>query len=174
LKLKNAIKLIVLAGSLLSILWRPVLAAGLPDLVLEDFNGNKVPVSRYIGQGKWTLVMLWAHNCPVCNQEAQNISFFHEEHKRLGNAAVLGVSVDGRDGVAKARRFVDNHLLDFPNLIADLRDDNLHRFGGGPFIGTPTFFVYSPVGELVGKSVGPISIAALEKLISSHAMEKTR
>jgi len=144
----------------------PVTAAP-PKLVLQDFDGNKVPVSKYIGQGKWTLVMIWAHNCPVCNQEAQNISFFHEDHKNR-DATVLGVSVDGRAGVALARGFVDRHLIDFPNLIADLGDDNLHEFGGGDFVGTPTFYVYSPTGELVGKSIGPISIPALEELIKGE------
>lgn len=145
----------------------PGAVASPPDLVLEDFSGNKVPVDSYIGKGKWTLVMLWAHNCPICNQEAQKISFFHEEHKNR-DARVLGVSVDGRANVAKAQRFVDNHLLDFPNLIADLGDDTLHKFGGGPFVGTPTFYVFSPQGKLVASEIGAISVEALEKFIASQ------
>jgi len=138
--------------------------AAAPELVLQDFDGKKVPVSKYIGHGKWTLVMIWAHNCPVCNQEAQNISFFHEDHKNR-DATVLGISIDGKAGVALARGFVDRHLIDFPNLIADLGEDDLLQFGGGDFVGTPTFYLYSPQGELKGKSIGPISIPALEDLI---------
>jgi len=145
--------------------------AAAPQLVLQDFDGNKVSVSKYIGHGKWTLVMIWAHDCPVCNQEAQNISFFHEDHKKR-DATVLGVSIDGKAGVALARGFVDRHLIDFPNLIADLGDDDLQAFGGGDLVGTPTFYLYSPQGELKGKSIGPISIPALEDLIKGDKQAK--
>jgi peroxiredoxin len=144
-------------------------AAG-PDLVLSDLNGKPVPVSKYIGQGKWTLVMLWAHNCPVCNREVDNISFFYDDHKNKG-VNVLGVSVDGPSQIAKAQAFVDDHLVDFPNLVIEPAAQQIEKFGGGPFVGTPTFYVYSPEGKLVAKNVGAISIKALNEFLAKQQEE---
>jgi len=141
-------------------------AAG-PEVVLSDLNGKPVPVSNYIGQGKWTVVMLWAHNCPVCNREVDNISFFYDAHKKKG-VNVLGVSVDGLSLVKKARAFVDDHLVDFPNLIVEPTSSKIAELGGGPLVGTPTFYVYSPEGKLVAKNVGAISIKALNQFLDNQ------
>ncbi len=144
-----------------------VARAAPPTLVVNDLDGKAVPISKYVGKGKWTVVMLWAHNCPICNQEVQNMSFFHEDHKDK-DATVLGVSVDGMALVDKARGFVSNHVLDFPNLIIEPEQAQIQKFGGGAFVGTPTFYVYSPEGKLEAKHVGPISTDDLEKFLASR------
>ena len=163
--------LIVVIGVLLQVTGIGNASAAGPDLVLSDLNGKPVPVSKYIGQGKWTLVMLWAHNCPVCNREVDDISFFYDDHKKK-DVNVLGVSVDGPSQIAKARAFVDDHLVDFPNLIIEPASQPIDKFGGGPFVGTPTFYVYSPEGELVAKNVGAISITALNKFLADQRKER--
>lgn len=144
-----------------------VVAAAPPDLVIKNLHGNDVPVSQYVGKGKWTVVMLWAHNCPICNQEVQNMAFFHEDHKDR-DATVLGVSVDGMALAAKAQGFVRNHALDFPNLIIEPDQGQLAKFGGGPFIGTPTFYIYSPEGKLEAKHVGPINTDDLDRFLANR------
>ena len=142
-----------------------------PDLVIKNLHGENVPVSRYVGKGKWTVVMLWAHNCPICNQEVQNMAFFHEDHKDK-DATVLGVSVDGMALAAKAQGFVRNHSLDFPNLIIEPEQGQIMKFGGGAFIGTPTFYIYSPEGALEAKHVGPISTDDLDRFLSSRSQAR--
>lgn len=139
--------------------------AAVPDLVLNDLNGKPRSVSEFIGKGKWTVVMLWAHNCPICNQEVDQMSFFHDDHKDK-DATVLGVSVDGSAQVDKARRFVENHAIEFPNLIVEPRQQQIGKFGGGQFIGTPTFYVFSPDGELAAKQVGPVTQEDLEAFMA--------
>ncbi len=144
----------------------PLAVSAAPDLVLKDFNGNDQNISNYIGKGKWTVVAVWAHNCHVCNNEIHHMTFFHDAHKDK-DATVLGVTVDGWSKRKKAQVFVDTHALNFPNLIAEPRQDVLARFGGGDFYGTPTFYVYSPEGELLARQIGPITQEDLEKFISS-------
>jgi len=144
----------------------PLVVSAGPDLVLKDFNGKNRNVSDYVGKGKWAVVVIWAHNCHVCNNEIHHMAFFHDAHKDK-DAIVLGVTVDGWDKRKKAQGFVDTHALNFPNLIAEPRQDVLRKFGGGDFYGTPTFYVYSPKGELLARQIGPISQEDLENFINS-------
>lgn len=163
--------LLVVFGLVLQVAGIGLANAEAPKLVLSDLSGKPVPVSKYIGQGKWTLVMLWAHNCPVCNREVDDISFFYDAHKKKG-VNVLGVSVDGPSQIAKAQAFVDDHLVDFPNLVIEPSAQVIAKFGGEPFVGTPTFYVYSPEGKLVAQNVGPISTKALNDFLEKQQKER--
>ena len=144
----------------------PLLVTAGPDVVLKDFEGKQRNVSEFVGKGKWTVVAVWAHNCHVCNEEMPEMTFFHEAHKDK-DAIVLGVSVDGWTNRKKAQGFVDTHALNFTNLIAEPRQDVMRKFGGGDFYGTPTFYVYSPDGELLARQIGPISPEAIENFMKS-------
>ena len=55
--------------------------ASAPDLKLKDLSGTEHHLSQFIGQGQWTVVVLWAEDCEVCNAEIQTLDFFHDEHK---------------------------------------------------------------------------------------------
>ena len=128
----------LLKKTLALLLLFPVMAmAGVPDLVLKDFDGNPRHVNEYIGKGQWTVVAIWAHDCHVCNAEISTIDFFHNDHKDK-DARVLGVSLDGWEGREQAQEFVKRHDLGFPNLLIEPDMAELMKFGGGPFVGTPT------------------------------------
>ena len=55
-----------------------VAAEGQPVAIMKDFDGEFHGLKEYTGQGKWTVVMLWASDCHVCNQEAANYQAFHD------------------------------------------------------------------------------------------------
>lgn len=162
-----------LAGLLLMLapLWA---SAASPDIVLKGLDGAARNVNEFIGKGQWTVVAIWHSDCPICKRDIHEMAFFHDAHKKAKDAIVLGVSVDGYANKAKAQRFVDEHSLDFTNLIAE--PDQIARFGAGRLVGTPTFYIYSPQGELAAKQVGPISQEAIEQFIkqSSGATNKER
>lgn len=151
---------------LATLLFAPLLVAAGPDVVLRDFSGKQRNVSEFIGKGKWTVVAFWAHNCPVCNEELPGMTFFHDAHKDK-DAVILGVTIDGWDKRKKAQGFIDTHALNFTNLIAEPHQEVLRRFGGGDFYGTPTFYVYSPSGELLARQIGPVSPEDIEKFMNS-------
>jgi peroxiredoxin len=151
---------------LILLLLTPVAGSTAPDVELKRLDGKSQNVSAYIGKGKWTIVAIWAHDCPICNAEIPAMAFFHDDHKDK-DAIVLGVSVDGWANRHKAKQFIQTHALNFTNLIAEPRQEVLGRFGGGTFYGTPTFYVYSPTGELMARQVGPITIEAIEEYIQS-------
>jgi hypothetical protein len=138
-----------------------VLAAA-PDVRLKDMDGKDHHVSEFIGQGKWTVVVVWSADCPICRRDIYHMTFFHEEHRKT-DATVLGLSVDGQAGRDKARAFVNDQTLNFPNLLGG--PDDPGRLSGTMFIGTPTYYVFSPEGEFMTQRIGPMTQAQAEDVL---------
>ena len=86
-----------------------------------DFDGKAKNIGEYAGKGKWLVVMLWASDCLVCNQEAHQYVDFHKLHKDK-DAQVLGISLDGAAKKSDAQEFVLRHKVNFPNLIGEPMD----------------------------------------------------
>ncbi|MDO8703887.1 MAG: TlpA disulfide reductase family protein [Sulfuricaulis sp.] len=145
-----------------------VLAAG-TDIRLKDIDGKDHSVTEFIGQGKWTVVAVWSADCPICRRDIYHMTFFHDEHRK-NNATVLGISVDGYANRDKARSFIDAQSLNFPNLIGD--PDDVNRLSGLTFIGTPTYYFFSPEGKFMTQRIGPATQAQAEDIILG--LEKQR
>ncbi len=101
------------------VLFSPTPAAP-PGLMLKDLAGKERNVNEFIGQGKWTVVAIWSADCPICKREIHQMAFFHDAHKNK-DAGILGISVDGPAGRKKALAFVEEHGLNFPNLLGGPR-----------------------------------------------------
>lgn len=137
---------------------------------LFDFQGRPRDLSEFTGKGKWTIVMFWASDCHVCNAEAQEYVLFHDQHYDK-DAAVLGITLDGSLGRADALRFIERHMVDFPNLIGepDVVAGMYMSLTGEPWLGTPSFLVYSPEGELRARQVGAVPAELLEAFIERQS-----
>jgi peroxiredoxin len=140
--------------------------ASAPDLKLKDLSGGEQHLSQLIGQGQWTVVVLWAEDCEVCNAEIQSLDFFHDEHKNK-DARILGISIDGEEKIKLAQEFVKRHDLSFPNLLIEPDMRQISKLGGGDFIGTPTFYIYTPEGEIVASQAGAVPVNILEDFINN-------
>jgi len=149
-------------------LWAALLLTPAAGAQLYDLNGKPQDLRQFVGEGKWTLVMFWASNCPVCNAEAADYVTFHDRHYEK-DAIVVGVSLDGMERREEALAFIERHLADFPNLIGEPEAvaGLFTRLTGGrqPWLGTPSFLLYSPRGELIGWHIGPVSVEAVEDQI---------
>jgi peroxiredoxin len=133
---------------------------------LRDFDGQERTLEGLVGKGRWTVVMFWASDCPICNQEAPAWALF-DERRRDRDAHVVGVSIDGQSGFGAARAFRERHLLDFPNLIGEPQDVArlFAELARHPWLGTPSFLVYDPEGELRARHVGALPVDRLETFI---------
>lgn len=147
---------------LVSLSFAAAALAAAPSVVLKDLQGRDRNVNEFIGKGKWVVAAIWAHDCPVCKREIHEMAFFYDKHRK-GKATVLGISVDGYENKALAQQFIEDHSLDFPNLIGT--PDDVRKLGAGPFIGTPTYYIFDPKGTLVGKNIGPLTQEEVEKFI---------
>jgi peroxiredoxin len=139
---------------------------------LSDFDGEAHGLSDYIGNGNWTLVMIWSFSCGTCGHEAPRIEAFHRRHADAG-VQVLGISLDSYAQVAAARGFVREHGLTFPNLVGKQRDVSLMYLDatGTYLAGTPGFLMYDPRGMLRTYGVGPIDLGRLERILREPPLE---
>lgn len=155
----------LLIGGLLGLFWLPLAqAAGLTDL-----EGKPRNFEDFTGDGKWTVVMIWASDCHVCNREAHQYVDFHTFHKD-NDARVLGISLDGPSGVADAKQFVDRHSVNFPNLIGEPQTvARLYTQRTGQSLqGTPTFMVIDPSGKVRAADAGAIPAEVIGEFIASN------
>lgn len=137
--------------------------------ILTDFSGTPRNINDYTGNGKWLVVMFWASDCHICGKEAPEYIAFHNKNKD-GNAHVLGITIDGLANKEAAQGFVDEHELNFPNLIGTAEDiaAMYYELTGEFWIGTPTFFVYDPKGELRAAQAGAVPAEILENFITEN------
>lgn len=158
------ITLLLLAGSLMAV------APASEDAPFSDFNGQPRTVESYAGNGQWLVVMIWAHDCGVCNQEAESYAQFHLEHKET-TARVLGISMDGVAKKADAEAFVARHDLPFPNLLGELIPTMGYyaTLTQSAFRGTPTLLLFGPDGELRAAQAGAVPITSIERFIAEKS-----
>ncbi|HWP29539.1 MAG TPA: TlpA disulfide reductase family protein, partial [Chloroflexota bacterium] len=120
-------------------------------LRLADFRGQPVVVN------------FWASWCEPCRQEAAVLERLAREYTPRG-VVFLGVNV--WDSVDKARAFVAEHGVTYPNGV-DAGDGAAIDFG---VTGLPETFFVDREGRLVRKFIGPITEralrAALEELLA--------
>lgn len=137
---------------------------------LQDFRGKPVSIKDYTGQGKWLVVMIWVSDCHVCNEEAEQYGKFHEQHKDR-NARVLGISMDGQTNKSEAEAFIKRHKTPFPNLIGEPVEvaEWFVEITGADWVGTPTFLIYNPKGELVIQQAGAVPVKLIEEFIQKES-----
>ena len=140
--------------------------AGAPSIALHDLDGRERNVNEFVGHAKWTIVVTWAHDCHVCDRDIDEMASFHAAH-RDRDAIVLGITLDGAGQLKAARAFVKRHKLPFVNLITEPSQEVMQKFGAGKFVGTPTYYIYDPKGEIVGQNIGPLTRVEAEDFINS-------
>lgn len=157
-----------IAVALLGALMTAAAWAGAPSIPLQDLDGRARNVNEFIGRGQWTVVVVWAHDCRICDREIGEMAAFHAAH-RDKDAIVLGITLDGSRHLKEARAFVKRHKLPFVNLITEPSYEVMVKFGAGEFVGTPTYYIYNPKGVIVGQNIGPVSRKEVEAFIASDS-----
>lgn len=140
--------------------------AAAPSIELRDLDGKPRNVNEFVGQGKWAIVVVWAHDCLICYREIHQMAEFHNARKDK-DAIVLGVSIDGMAQIKEARQFAADRKLPFTSLLAEPEPGVMAQFDSAPFIGTPTHYFYDPRGRLVARKVGPLKQKDLDEFIEA-------
>lgn len=156
-----------IALTLLLCLALPVANAG---SALTDLQGRPAALADLVGNGQWTVVMIWASDCGICRYEAPQMEDFHQRH-RDSVAQVVGLSVDGVDNLSAARAFVRDQGLSFANLVAEGEEAAALFYDetGNHLVGTPAFLIYNPQGVLRSYQTGRLNMLALEQLVQPQA-----
>lgn len=138
-------------------------------LEVRTIDGKFTTLSQHFEEGKWTLVMLWTTNCGVCIREYPIMSKFHDNHKDI-DAKVIGVSLDGYSQLDSITNHIDEMPMSFDNLIGELTvvAFNYEAFTEESLLGTPTYMMFNPQGQLVGHNPGPVKLETLENFIKDN------
>lgn len=139
-------------------------------IILTDFEGHRRSIEDFVGSGKWLVVMIWASDCHICNNEVPEYMAFHEAHKDK-DASVLGISMDGEARKTEAIAFLERHLVNFPSLIGEIEVVTaLYAKLTGSFLaGTPAFLIYTPSGELAAKQIGAVPVKLIEDFMAANS-----
>jgi len=126
-------------------------------------------IDNHSEPGKWLIVMIWASDCEICKHEAGSYQQFHDRHREV-DARVLGITLDGSARKDDALAFVDQHKLKFDNLIGEpeVVMGYFQLLTGSRWVGTPTFLVFGPDGELMAKQAGAVPTDLIEQFIAAN------
>ncbi|MDH5570252.1 MAG: TlpA family protein disulfide reductase [Gammaproteobacteria bacterium] len=148
----------------------PVSQAFANEPLFSDFNNKPHKLEEYFGHDRWTVFLIWASDCGICNKEVSNYIDFNFKH-RDGLAQVIGISIDGQAKKTEAIKFIERHDVDFQNLLVE--PDRMARWfeylTGQNWVGTPTILIYTPEGELQAQQAGAVPVELLEKFIRRSA-----
>ncbi len=126
-------------------------------------------IDDYRQPDKWIIVMIWAHDCQICEREVGEYQRFHQTHAD-DDAIVLGITLDGEERKQKALDFVARHELEFENLIGEpeVVAGYYQLTTGSRWVGTPSFLIFAPDGELMAKQAGAVEVEIVENFIAAN------
>jgi thiol-disulfide isomerase/thioredoxin len=125
--------------------------ASLPDLTLEDLEGNAVNLQDL--RGERVLVNLWATWCPPCLRE---MPLLEAAGKRDGVTVV--VANQGED-LLQALRYLDEQNLSFEYALLDPHQELMVQMESP---GLPTTVLFDAEGRAVERHVGELTRAQLD------------
>lgn len=117
--------------------------------LVSGFDGERINVQDYVGDGRWTVVMLWQLNCVPCEEQKPAMEAFHNKYKS-SKAHVLGLVMDGHEYIPQIKQFIDKKPVEFPSLVVfgDVFNEQIMEETGKTFPVAPGYIVYSPDGQL--------------------------
>jgi len=133
-----------------------------------DLDGKQDSIMNHIGKDKWTIVEVWESSCPACRAHMPDMVKFDG---KLKNARILGITLDGQQGIDDAEDFLAEFDVKFPNLVTNYVEMNvwMQQHIGESLVGTPTFILFDPKGDLVAAQPGIVSTTSLEKFIRQNS-----
>lgn len=138
--------------------------------LFQDLNSDSyATIDEYREPGKWLVVMIWAHDCQICEREVGDYQRFHQRNAEA-DAKVLGITLDGEARKSQALEFMNRHQLRFDNLIGEpeVVAGYYQITTGSRWVGTPSFLIFAPDGELMARQAGAVEVEIVENFIASN------
>ena len=165
--MKNTLLKIALAATLTATSSVAVGTANAFEMqTLEDERTN---LHEYVGNGRWTVVMLWGANCKACEEQKPLLEAFHQKYKDT-RAHAIGVSIDGMENIEYIRKNIAYHGTSYTNLAAltDVFNWQFEKETGVSYTRTPTYLLYAPDGSLAGVNSGKLKFEVLEQILEEE------
>jgi len=144
-------------------------AVELPNTELTGSDGKQHHLKDFIGNGKWTTVVVWGPKCPACIEEMPVIQGLYDDIK-TSKINVLGLVVDfpsfSYAKLKQVQQFEEDYFITFPNLLVS--SDIYYELGIGPLRGTPTIVLVNPQGKVSAVQLGGVPRETIEKYIAEE------
>jgi len=139
-----------------------------PELISVDGEGTAVHPA--IGEGKWTLVMLWATTCHICETDKPLFSKFYDKHKEIGDIDVFGISIEGHEKLPEVQDYLAKRDVSFPNSVGEFLTvgSSMVNIAEESLRGTPTYLLFDPKGEIKGVHAGHLAPDKVEVFIAEN------
>jgi len=164
------VKQLFLANKIITTFFLSIILVALSSSAsaFTDMNGKQDAIANHIGKNKWTILEVWESTCPACRMHMPDMVKFDG---KLKNARIVGVTLDGQDGIDAAETFIDEFDIKFPTIVTNYVEMNIwmQQSLGESLVGTPTFILFDPEGKLVAAQPGIVSTASLEKFIIQNS-----
>ena len=141
----------------------PLVGRPAPPFTLTTFAGQ--PLALETQRGKVVVLNFWASWCyPACYEEAPVLE---EAWKTWRDRGVVVIGIDIQDADDKARKFIADFGLSFPNA-PDTRGTVAIDYG---VYGVPETFFIDRAGRIRAKQVGAVTAAAFRATVEPLAAE---
>ena len=132
------------------------------------FEGEKTTIEERVGKGKWTIVEVWASDCGACRSHMPDMVEFDG---KMENVEILGIALDGQPGKEAAQDMIDEYKMPFTNILSNPIELNawMETNAEEGLIGTPTFMIFTPEGNLTALQPGILPTASLKKFIEAKS-----
>ena len=160
-------KLFFLAKTLFLTLITTIVFSG-SAIAFTELDGKKTTIEKQVGNGKWSVVEIWASDCHACREHMPEMVQFNG---KMENVRLVGISLDGQPGKAKAKSMIKEYGIPFKTILSNPIEVNawMELIAQEGLRGTPTFMIFDPQGKLVALQPGIISVTAIEKFVLSKS-----
>ncbi|WP_447554922.1 prolipoprotein diacylglyceryl transferase family protein [Vreelandella sp. EE22] len=131
--------------------------AELPEIALEDLDGNEVYLPDLTATGDLILINLWATWCPPCLRE---MPLLQQADAQQGVSVVI---VNQGEDLLPVVRYLDEQALAFQYALRDPDQTLMERFEAP---GLPTTLLFGPDGRTRDVHVGELTRAQLERWLN--------
>ena len=121
-----------------------------PTPTLETLDGQPAPLDDIVGEGKPTIIAVWATWCQPCHQELDHMKSFLESWENEYGARVIAVSVDKRYHINRIAPLVKRKGWDY-DVLVDTDGQLQTRLG---FRSIPQMYILDGNGKIVQEFSG--------------------
>jgi len=115
----------------------------IPDLVTVDLE--TVALSDYVGNGKPTVIAIWATWCQPCHMELDHMTSYLDKWENEYGAQVLAISIDKRYMINRIKPLVSRKGWKY-NVLVDPNGQLQAALG---FQSIPQMFILDGTGKIV-------------------------
>lgn len=143
-------------------------SASAQAFVLQAESGERTNLLNFVGDGTWTVVMIWQLDCLICEEQKPALNAFHEKYKD-NLARVVTVAIDGVEKEAEIIERIEQHAHSYDNLIAfsDVYRRQYQELTGKSFRTAPTFMFFDPAGNLQGTNFGYMDFEGIARSMAA-------